>query len=72
LEEHHQQEKHQRGLTQEWDTTQLAKFIQDYLLDLAKKLGINSLDEFITYINQEQELKIICSSKQFTESQSSR
>jgi hypothetical protein len=35
---------------------------------LGKKLGINSLDEFITYINQEQELKIICSSKQFTES----
>jgi hypothetical protein len=66
--EHHQQEKHQRGLTQEWDTTQLAKFIQDYLLALGKKLGINSLDEFITYINQEQELKIICSSKQFTES----
>jgi hypothetical protein len=66
--EHHEQKKHQRHITPEWNNTRLATFIQDYLLALGKKLGINSLDEFISYINQDQKLKIICTRKQFTKS----
>lgn len=54
----YQQEKHQRDITPERNNTRLTKFIQGYLLALGKKLGINSLDEFISYINQEQELTL--------------